>query len=673
VKSRILLALIFIAACRTEKPERPPIILISIDTLRSDHLPAYGYDKIGTPHLDAFRRDAVLFERAYAHAPLTLPSHASIFTGKLPPEHGVRNNIGYRLSADQTTLASRLRAHGYATGAAVSSWVLRGATGIGAGFDFYEDAIEQRGGVAVGSLQRPGSETIAQAERWLFSQGAKPSFLFLHLFEPHTPYEPTYDADIERADAILGSFFQHLKEREMYDRSLIIVLSDHGEGLGDHGEAEHGIFLYRESIQVPLMIKLPNGERAGSTISRPLGLVEVFPTVLSLAGERDTPSLLDDRSPAPIYSETYYPRIHLGWSELRSLVEGDRHFIEAPRPELYDLARDPAEKNNLAGEARRDLFAMKETLSRSGGSFQTPQNIDPEEAAKLAALGYLGNTTAAEGPLPDPKDRIDELSAMNEGAMLSREGKYAQAIERLRDVVSKNPQFTDAWTHLAHAYEESGDFANAAAAYERSIALAPAMAADKALPLAAILLNLNDLEGAKAHAELALAANEPGARILLGRVALTRRDLSAAAGEARIAANDPSSRPGALVLLAQVALAQKRFDEAMRLVAEAESLSDMPVPLIDYVRGEVHARSGRAAEAEAAFAREIEKFPHEREAYASLAVLQILQGKRAAAEATMERFVGENPGRANILFAARTFDEIGDAALAGRWRRRAGK
>ena len=267
----VLLAVVLSVTCRRE--EKPSaVILISVDTLRSDHLPAYGYRGIATPALDAFRKDAVLFQRAWSHSPLTLPSHATILTGLLPAEHGVRDNTGFRVSPKTPTIASILRAHGYATAAAVSAYILRSATGINNGFDVYDDEIE-RGAQekALGAVQRRGVETTAIAQQWIGAHGQKPFFYFLHLYEPHAPYDPPepffsrypskYDGEIAYTDSIVGGFLDFLKQQDIYDRALIVFLSDHGEGLGDHGEEEHGIFLYRESISVPMMIKLPANAR----------------------------------------------------------------------------------------------------------------------------------------------------------------------------------------------------------------------------------------------------------------------------------------------------------------------------------------------------------------------------------------------------------------------------
>jgi choline-sulfatase len=301
----LFLLLLGVACSRSNpSPEHPsfpnaPVIVISVDTLRADHLPAYGYKGVETPHIDALRRDGVLFERAYSHVPLTLPSHVSLLTGKLPFEHGVRNNLGFSLAASQLTLPSLLKTRGYATGAAVSAYVLRGASGLAASFDDYDDAVAIRGGESVGAQQRPGRETAAVARTWIQRHQGTPFFYLLHLFEPHTPYAPPephrsrwalpYDGEIATADEIVGEFLASLKQQGLYDDALIVFLSDHGEGLGEHGEAEHGIFLYQEAIRVPLIVKLPRGERANtsSAASAPTVRATVAKTSVSPTGAAD--------------------------------------------------------------------------------------------------------------------------------------------------------------------------------------------------------------------------------------------------------------------------------------------------------------------------------------------------------------------------------------------------
>lgn len=266
-------------------PRRASIILVSIDTLRADHLPAYGYSKIPTPAIDDLARTGVLFENCYTHVPLTLPAHASLLTGLLPPDHGVRNNIGFRVAEGTPTLASELKRVGYATGGAISAAVLRRETGIAQGFDWYDDDLRAEGPqVRTTEVQRDGSETLERALSWLSERtkasSGEPPFLFFHIFEPHTPYAPParyrragvspYDGEVMYADEIVGRLFDGLRRLDLFDRSLIILLSDHGEGLGDHGEADHGVFLYREVMRVPLVVRLPGGEGGGRRLSAPV-------------------------------------------------------------------------------------------------------------------------------------------------------------------------------------------------------------------------------------------------------------------------------------------------------------------------------------------------------------------------------------------------------------------
>jgi hypothetical protein len=289
------------ASCRPREIfPKAPVIVLSIDTLRADHLPAYGYAKVSTPALDAFRKDAVLYENAYSHVPLTLPSHATLLTGLLPPQNGVRDNTGYALARSHETLPERLRRSGYATGAAVSAVVMTKTSGVDRGFDFYEDSVEATSpGQPLGAIQRSGFETERIAEEWIGGREGKPFFFLLHLYEPHTPYRPPepyasrypdspYDGEIATADAIAGKFFAFLKARGLYDSSVIVVMSDHGEGLGDHGEDEHGLLLYREDLHVPLVVKLPGAGRAGTRVARPVGR----------RGSRDHPCSTRLRPPA---------------------------------------------------------------------------------------------------------------------------------------------------------------------------------------------------------------------------------------------------------------------------------------------------------------------------------------------------------------------------------------
>src|SRR5262245_3829558 len=273
---------------RASAPLSGPIVVISIDTLRADHLPAYGYAKVKTPAIDALAADGVIFERAYSHAPQTLPSHVSMLSGRLPFEHGVRDNIGFTVKADEPLLPRLLHDAGFATGGFVSAYVLRDETGIARGFDLYDATLPPSSPeVAVGELQRDGMQTLAAADRWLDSTSSRRLFLFFHIYEPHSPYTPPqrfnalapYDGEIAYADEIVGGLLDSLKRRGLYDNALVVLTSDHGEGLGDHGEQEHGLFVYRETIRVPLIVKLP-GNHERRHVSTPVQHIDLLPTIV---------------------------------------------------------------------------------------------------------------------------------------------------------------------------------------------------------------------------------------------------------------------------------------------------------------------------------------------------------------------------------------------------------
>src|SRR5580765_1562287 len=265
--------------------------MISIDTLRADHLPPYGYTRVRTPAIDALAADGVLFERAYSHAPQTLPAHVSILSGRLPFEHGVRDNAGFSVLPSEPMLPDRLRARGYATGGVVSAFVLRKETGIDKGFDFFDGSMPPApADMSIAQVQRDGAQSEAIAERWLDGLPSSRFFLFLHLYEPHKPYTPPerfkqyapYDGEIAYADEIVGRLIAHLRTKGLYDAATIVLLSDHGEGLGDHGEQEHGLFVYDEAIHVPLIIKQEGNAGAGRRIADLVQHIDLVPTILDL-------------------------------------------------------------------------------------------------------------------------------------------------------------------------------------------------------------------------------------------------------------------------------------------------------------------------------------------------------------------------------------------------------
>ena len=370
---------------RASAPVSGPIIVISIDTLRADHLPAYGYTKVKTPAIDALAADGAVFERAYSHAPQTLPAHASMLSGQLPFETGVRDNVGFAVKTGERLLPQMLRERGFTTGGVVSAFVLRKETGISQGFDFFDGEMPPAAPeLSIGQVQRDGGASEKIAEHWLDTIGTSRAFLFLHLYEPHKPYAPPerfaeyapYDGEIAYADEIVGRLVKYLKSHQLYDRSTIMLLSDHGEGLGDHGEQEHGLFVYDEAIHVPLIVKQEGNTGAGRRIADLVQHIDLVPTILdlvkaprvgSLRGRSLKPVLEGTGTlpPPTVYSEALYARYHFGWSELTSLTDERYRYIKAPREELYDCRaiRESAPTSPASGRSRARRCAARSIAS----------------------------------------------------------------------------------------------------------------------------------------------------------------------------------------------------------------------------------------------------------------------------------------------------------------------
>lgn len=702
LRATVIAAALLATACgRDASPGRfpgAPVILISVDTLRADRLPVYGYRQVETPNIDGLRRDSVLFERVYSHCPMTLPSHVSMFTGSLPTEHGVRNNIGYRFEGARfRTLAEELRERGYAAGAAVSSYVLRSDTGIDDGFELYEDSIAVATAGATSEHQRSGRETLKHALAWILGHREQPFFFFLHLYEPHAPYEPpepfksrypaAYDGEIAAADAIVGELVRSLKASGLYDPAILIFTSDHGEGLEDHGEDQHGILLYREALWVPLLVKLPGSHQADS-ISRPTPLAHLFGTVLRLVGI-DLPSRpaswFDAGGEArPIYSETLYPRIHLGWSELRSLIDGRYHYIEGPSPELYDLERDPGEARNLitierrtASRLRREMKAYPATAATIGALGE----IDPEDARNLAALGYVGTPRErGPGPLPNPRDEVKNLARIKAAFRFADERRLDEAIAALRSLLQENPKLLDVWSKLGEVLVESGRYDEAIEVYRSAIAHAERFSPDLALALGFAHLkhgDIGDTAAAATHARLALTTHPREANELLARAALEEGRFDAAEEHVRSALQRGDSQPATLLLLADVERTAGKLERALQRVQEAERrAAELGVGRLqgaDYLRGDLLARLDRPEEAAAAYRREIAAFPQHLQAYANLAVILMIQGRSAEANELLEQMARSNPHRGAFLLAAKTLAAFEDRQGAARWRQRAAR
>ena len=488
---------------------RPNIILITIDTLRADYLGCYGNTRIPTPNLDALAAQGTIFDRAYCQAPMTPPSHASILTGTYPPTHGVRDFTSSGLRAGFPTLASILKRSGYNTAAFVSAYVLDSVWGFNQGFDYYYDHFEPKEfqGVNPGNVQRKAGETITLANDWLSKKPRTPYFLWVHLFDPHHDYNPPepfhsryasdlYGGEVAYADHELGRLFDALRANGDWDRSLIVAVSDHGEGRGEHEEYEHGFFLYEATLRIPLIVKLPKGAtKQAPRIRDVVASVDIAPTIVQVAqaqADRQVPmqgrGLLAQvlgkggASASIAYGETLYPRTTFGWSELAAFVEGNFKYIEAPSPELYDLVADPEEQSNLYATRRAmaDGLRQKLNLARSRMANQTgaASSTDSERIEALRALGYVAvSVPIKQGPgqpgLADPKDKIGQFNKVLLALQATDAGALSKSSALLGEVIREEPGLFIAHYSLGVNKLKSGEFQAALEDFERARDLNP--------------------------------------------------------------------------------------------------------------------------------------------------------------------------------------------------------
>lgn len=656
-----------------------PIILISIDTLRADHLPAYGYTKVRTPAIDALAADGVLFERAYSHAPLTLPSHASILTGRLPFEHGVRDNIGFNVKQGEPLVSGILRGRGFSTAGVVSAYVLRRETGIDQGFDFYDSQFAPVSPeVPIAQVQRDGAQSLQVAERWMAALASPRFFLFLHLYEPHKPYAPParfasyapYDGEIAYTDEIVGRLMDYLRARDLYERATILLLSDHGEGLGDHGELEHGLFIYDESIRIPLIVKLPGRHQAGRRVAQLVQHVDLVPTILDLVGApgpglsgRSLRPLLEDRDTVPprtgIYSESLYPRYHFGWSELYALTDDRFRLIRAPRDELYDLQSDPGERTNVATARPQARQAMRAALDRilASARIDKPSAVSDEQREQFRALGYVGlqAPVALDVPgetLPDPKDKVQVLERYRQAVELAGERRFADAVTLLQGILAENPAMADVWQQLGNLLMRLGRVEESVRAHRRFVELKPENPGGL-ISVAAALLKMQKLDDAQAHAELAArvagaqeSKAQAGAYELLAKIALKRKDRTAAERYAVLAQKADPSLPMPIYVQGLIRHAEGRYAEALPYFEEALRQSNartITMTELHFHTGDTLARLGRNAEAETQFRAEIALFPQNLRARASLAMLLRSIGRDADADQAIADLIRAAP------------------------------
>jgi arylsulfatase A-like enzyme/Flp pilus assembly protein TadD len=577
----------------------PDVFLVTIDTLRADHVHCYGYDRVQTPALDALARDGFRFTEAFTPSPLTNTSHTTILTGLLPSSHGV-TDFAVPLDDSHLTLADLLKAQGYKTAAFIGAIILDSHTlapGLDRGFDFYDNFPAKPAGRSPWNrLERRGMTVVQHAEAWLRAHPAGPRFVWVHLYDPHDPYEPPapysqtyqdrpYDGEIAYADSALGNLVSYLKQRGWYENSLVVVVGDHGEGLGEHGENTHGIFLYDSTTHVPLIVKPPAGAQ-GRVVEAQVRTTDIVPTVLDFAaaskpdrldGETLLPFLHgEDSAERTALGETDYP-LRFGWSPLRAVRAKGFKFIEAPRPELYNLGADPGELKNTYepwNETVKDFRAVLAEVRASSPARSSAGSVGQGTVDELKALGYLGPADAGSSTnvpepslLPDPKDKIEEQNLLHTAMMASQRGQLAEAQQALEQVLARDEKSAIALRQLGEVELQSGDSQQAASHLRKASAAAPDDAAVGFL-LGQALQKIGDFEGARAalEASLKLRPNEPLARFQLGRVFLDLKNYDAAADQFEAGLIlAPSSLDGQLgVARAQIGL--KNFTDAVHLL-----------------------------------------------------------------------------------------------------------
>jgi choline-sulfatase len=652
------------------------VLVITLDTTRADRIGAYGEPGGATPNLDRLAAEGVLFEHAVAPAPLTLPAHATLFTGMDPPFHGIRDNGGYVLESAHDTLAERLKARGYATGGFIGAFVLDSKFGLDQGFDEYFDRfdINRRPGkgFALGDISRSAEEVADAALPWLEQHANERFFAWLHFYDPHSPYEPPepwktqfasrpYVGELAYVDSQIARVLEWLRNRQLMERTVVLVLGDHGEALGEHGESTHGLFIYQGSLRVPLVIRLPRAEHAGRRVQAVVRTQDVAPTLLALVGAETAGGAegTHGKSLVPLmtgeatdlnldaYSESLYARNHFGWAELRSFRSGRFKLIDAPRPELYDLEIDPKEETNLY-ESRRPLAERLRVEVRrilqaaESGGRSAPAAIDPETRERLAALGYVGSFTdvaIADGDtLADPKDKISVFNQMQSAF----EGN-GDPIATLEKVVAEDPQIIDAWMMIGNEYSKRGNDRRAIGYYKRALDLRPGY--DLAtINLANAYRRLGDDEAAMLGYEQYLGRDPRNAyvRYQLGEIQSDLGRLERAADSFSAALEADPTLASARNALGVVRFKQGRVDEAVRDIQRA--LAAKPDLRLAYYNLAVIAEArGRTGEARDLYVKDIELHPENYRAHFNLGRLHEAAGDRDKQIVAWKAALAANP------------------------------
>ncbi len=651
------------------------VILVTIDTLRADHLGCYGKDRVATPALDGLASDGVRFGRCIAQTPLTLPSHTTILSGTYPLHHQVRDNGGFLVPQRLLMLPEALKASGFATAGFVASYVLHSKWGINQGFDYYGDSFDlsRYKSVSLGEVQRPAEDVLTEARGWLDKNGGRRFFAWIHLYDPHTPYEPPspfreqypghpYRGEVAYTDAQLGSFFSYLKEKKLWERTLLVVTGDHGEGLGEHGEATHGYFIYDSTVHVPLIVHAPFRFPA-RTIAAPVEHVDILPTILEAVGV-SLPAQTQGRSLLPqmfgdqpartgtAYTETWYPRLHYGWSELKALYRSGWKYIQAPEAELFDRRRDPGETDNVVrrhSPAARDMRRRIEEFCRQ----QTRDPLAPEQVKKtdrdslekLAALGYLTTfvDTSKRPLLVDPKRKFHIYKALSRARGLADGDREEEAIRLVSGILAEDPEIIDAYMLLGNFYFKRKEFENAIQQY-RAVLERRADYNFAMINVVNSLRGMGRLEEAKRElaSYIRLFPEDAAFRTELGDILFQQNDLAGALAEMRRAVALDPGQAGAHNRMGEILFRMKDFDAATAAIRRAREINPA-LPRSSFTLALIAEARGDREAAAALYRRELEVNPKGYRAAYNLAELLRQGGGADEAQALYRQAMEAEP------------------------------
>ena len=682
------------------KPSRHAnLILITIDTLRADHVGAYGSTTGATPTLDALAESGVRFDQAQTAVPLTGPSHATILTGQYPPVHGVRGNVVFNLGAKYPTIATLLKRQGYRTAAFVGAYPVAAAFGFNQGFDtFNEDFHESIPGET--GAERHANEVIDAALKWLGASSPAPFFAWLHFYDPHAPYvSPSpyrerfaahpYDGEIAFTDSQLARLTEWLRASGHETDTYVVALADHGEGLGEHHELTHGVLVYQSTMRVPLIVAGPDVPR-GRVVRDRVGTIDILPTAMALVGfnsdqnllGRDLRPLMAGRPLAgdPLYGESLFGRLNCHWATLREWTKGDWKLIVGHESELYNLAQDPGEQQNLAAEEPDRARHMTDELQRGverlapGGDRAQTNPITAEQEERLRSLGYTagsGGGGALDDPrLPDPRTHVEyydrlQLATAAQGPAISRAVEDVRAITRLDP---ENPFAFGTFAVLAYRY---GPLPMAAAAFARTLELDPDRPGVRQ-NYGKLLRELEQYADSERELRIALeqtTADDARTRVNLAETLVAERKIEEA--EALISdvlAREPRNGE-ALGAKGRLLIEQGRARDGLKYLEDATSVSD-PETFIEVARG--HLTAGDAVKARDAAAEALRRNPGHPYAMALLGHSLVLDGQRAAGMEYLQRAISASPRRPVVWKAlAAGLEAAGNAPLAADCRRKA--